>query len=455
MNLYKKIFFFFLVIESFFLFLFAPHYYLYEFDLFCLIQYVVTSFIFIKIQKKENYFDFDLLFLFTYFFVMFFYPVFLFPTLPKIFVVFEYEFNEDVISRCTALSLLGSQAYMFGSLLANEYKIKYTAVKNYVRVSTLPITFLSFISFVMFLVVAGPTFFTKTYGDEMGSSTYQYFLVLFQSIFFSALIIEIYNSLIHPENKKYKINKLLLSLAFIIIFLFLYSGSRTIPLQIVLMLMGVITVFKFKFSFFKFLLSAIMGVLAMFATVIMRGYEGANANDDGGLIQVVMDLIINNRNTFIAIDFADNQGFTYGKSMLSNVLSPVPFLQNIVFTTFGIKPNTGSSSLIISTITLNDDNPTWGLGTNIIADIYMAFGVVGVVLFMFILGYFIKRAYLKVKFEKNLYSLIYYAIMMSLAVFIVRAEYFFFLRLFLWCTLIVYIFRQYQISSNTKHISNI
>jgi oligosaccharide repeat unit polymerase len=443
-----------LFIESFFLFCFAPKYYFYEFDCFCAIQFVISSFVFIKIQKKENYFDFDSLFLLTYFFVLFFYPVFLYQTLPKIFLVYQYPFNENVISRCTALSLLGSQAYMFGSIIVNIDKIKTTEHLNNVKINTNLLTLLSFLSFAFFLIVAGTTFFTKTYGDTLDSNLFQYFLIFFQAVFFSTLILEVYNWLVFPSKKKYKINISLVLLAIIVVVLFLYSGSRTIPLEIVLMLVGIITIYKFNINFFKFIICAFVGILAMFATVIMRGYEGVEIGDEGGLVQVVMDLIINNRNTFVAVDFVDNNGLTYGQSMLSNFLAPIPFLQNVFFTVFNINPNLGSSSLMITGITLGEDSE-WGLGTNIIADIYMSFGVIGVCVFMFFLGYTIKRALYKAKYQKNLYSLVYYAIMMSLAVFIVRAEFFFFLRLFLWCLLIIYLYKQYYIISKENKINSV
>ena len=454
MSLNNKILFFLLLIESFFLFLFAPNHYVNEFDFFCLIQYLISSFIFIKIQKKENYFDFDLLFLLTYFFVLFFYPVFLYQTLPKIFLVYQYPFNENVISRCTALSLLGSHAYMFGSIMVNTDKMKISEHKNNVKINTNLLTLLSCLAFVSFLIVAGTTFFTKTYGDTMDSNLFQYFLVFFQAIFFSTLILEVYNWLVFHNVEKYKINIPLVILSIIVIGLFIYSGSRTIPLEIVLMLVGIITIYKFKINFFKFIIFAFVGILAMFTTVVMRGYQGVEIGDEGGLIQVVMDLIVNNRNTFVAVDFVDNNGLTYGQSMLSNFLAPFPFLQNIFFTVFNINPNMSSSSLMITSITLGEDS-TWGLGTNIIADIYMSFGVVGVCVFMFFLGYTIKRALYKAKYQKNLYTLVYYAIMMSLAVFIVRAEFFFFLRLFLWCLLIVYLYKQYYIISKENKINSV
>ena len=206
-----------LFIESFFLFCFAPKYYFYEFDCFCAIQYVISSFIFIKIQKKENYFDFDSLFLLTYFFVLFFYPVFLYQTLPKIFVVYQYPFNENVISRCTALSLLGIQAYMFGSLMVNVDKIKTTEHKNNVKIKTFYLTVLSLLSFFSFLLVAGTVFFTKDYGVNLESNLYKYFLIFFQAIFFSTLILEVYNWLVFPSDQKYKINISLVLLIIIVV----------------------------------------------------------------------------------------------------------------------------------------------------------------------------------------------------------------------------------------------
>ena len=70
--------FFILFIESVALFVFSPRHYVYDFNLFCMLQYLLSTFLFFRAKKKKNYFDFDTIFLFAFFFVMFFYPVFIY-----------------------------------------------------------------------------------------------------------------------------------------------------------------------------------------------------------------------------------------------------------------------------------------------------------------------------------------------------------------------------------------
>ena len=56
--------------------------------------------------------------------------------------------------------------------------------------------------------------------------------------------------------------------------------------------------------------------------------------------------------------------------MLSNILAPIPFLQQIIYNLFDINPDVGASSIIITRLTLGSSDSKLGLGTNIIADIY-------------------------------------------------------------------------------------
>ena len=140
-------------------------------------------------------------------------------------------------------------------------------------------------------------------------------------------------------------------------------------------------------------------------------------------VDLFMDLIVNNRNTFVAIDYVDNHGITYGISMLGNIFRIIPMLSGYLHPLLGLSVYETTSSLLITKEALGEGS-ILGLGTSIIADIYLAFGVCGVMIFMGILGYFIH--YLENKMKYNyIYSIIIYVTLMSYSVTLVRAEYFY------------------------------
>jgi len=140
------------------------------------------------------------------------------------------------------------------------------------------------------------------------------------------------------------------------------------------------------------------------------------------LVDVFMDLIINNRNNFVAIEYVDDNGITYGKSMLGSILRIIPLLSGFVHNMFHLNIFETTSSMLLTATTLGEDF-TLGLGTSILADLFLAFGLVGVVLGMGLLGRVI--TYLENRLQSGSpIILITYAVFISLSVVIVRTEYF-------------------------------
>lgn len=435
-----------LFIESVLLFFLAPRYYQYEFNLFCMLQFFVSSFLYIKAKKKQNYFDFDMIFMFSFFFVMFFYPVFMFESDPLKYFAFKYEFNENVISRATALSLLGMQSYFLGSLTFkgnNNLELSKNKIYNYIT----GLSVISAISLFLFIVSGGYAKLKGAYsGDEIqASGAASYFWAFSPAFLFCALAFQ-FNNLYVIDKYKFQrknLNKTLIIYTLLFIVLILLAGSRTFPLQVILICCALFSTFYKPISFMSFVPMLLLGVLAMFVVNVLRGGDTTL-----GLVDSVMDLIICNRNTYVAIDYVDISGMTYGRSMLSVVLAPIPFMQSIFFWIFSLNPSDTSSGNLITKITLGVDDSALGFGTNIIADLYMSFGMIGVVLFMFLLGRYVAKFLWFAK--SNIYALVAYSVMMSYSVFLVRAEFFFFSRFLVWGLLIVFCVEVYNNSKKAK-----
>ncbi|TDW47119.1 oligosaccharide repeat unit polymerase [Flavobacterium sp. 270] len=434
-----------LFIESILLFLLAPHYYNYEFNLFCMIQYLFSSFLFLKAKKKENYFDFDMIFMFSFFFVMFFYPVFMFQSDPLKYFAFKYEFNENVISRSTALSLLGMQSYFFGSISFKEKeKNDSFNVKSYNYITGLAI--ISALSFILFIASGGYSSLKGAYSGEsvQASGLGSYFRAFTPPFLYCALALQ-FNNLYKLSTDKFyikKLNKILVIYTLAFIALMLMSGSRANTLQLLLICGALYTMFYRSISFVRFVPLVFIGVIGMFIINILRG-----GGELSGLADIVMDLIINNRNTYVAVDYVDVYGVTLGKSMLSVLLAPFPFMQTIIFSIFNINAWDASSASLITKISLGGESEL-GLGTNIIADLYMSFGMIGVIVFMFFLGRFIAKILYFSK--KNIYALIAYTVMISYSVYIVRSEFFYSGRDLLWALLIFFCFEIFNNSKKRK-----
>lgn len=432
----------FLLVESFFLFSYSPKHYSYNFNLFCFVQYLFSCTVFLKCNKKVNYFDFDVIFMITYLFVMFIYPIFVYRDNPT-FSLFKFEFNENLISKGSALALLGMQSYILGASIvkkSNDNQARYQVLHyNFYLV-------LLYMFFFLFVLSGGLQVFINLYSNVSSSSGISYYLLIIIPALAIPCIAAWYNNIKIVKNKigvaDLSRGKLLLLFIFIFVFLFLLVGSRTLPIQFVIVVFGYYFMLFYNLSFFKLLPLLLLGALTMFIVLVSRsGMQVSVSNLN--FYDIFLDLIVNNRNTYMALEYVDNFGITWGESMVASILSPIPFFQSVVINLFNLNPTDCASSLVITKLTLGrDKNLDVGFGTNIVADLYIAFGVCGVIIGMFFLGYFVN--YLR-KCSSNIYCLVAYGVMLSYSIYLVRAEYFFFLRLLLWSLAVLNLMRCHPI----------
>src|SRR5690606_713028 len=88
--------------------------------------------------------------------------------------------------------------------------------------------------------------------------------------------------------------------------------------------------------------------------------------------------------------FPYNQDYLYGQTMIIDISSFVPFLSRYIVDNLSIPPEYTSSTRFF-TIQGQGYSYTYGEGSEIIADIYINFGFLGVVLFFSIFGLFISK----------------------------------------------------------------
>lgn len=443
-----------LALTSLIVYLCAPSHYVWGFDLYCGIHYVVSLFLFFFFLKKKNYFDFDTIFLISYFFVFFVYSIFLYPISETYFFMFAYSFNSNVISESTALALLGSQMYMLGAVwfhFKKRLKIESCNAIKQIYLPTNVIHYITIVLFSLFIAVGGYSFFVAVYKegrsvDEV--SIIGYIFALFMAFYMISITVEfnklkILDSVIFQYKK---VNHLFLFFILLSSIILLSTGTRTSVLQFLLSLLGLYSLLyrPINFKFFVFLFLG--GVCVMSFVVITRSERGAFQIDS--FVDLFMDLIINNRNTFTAVEYVNHNGYSYGVSMLAYIFKVIPFMQGLVCSVFNLDPNNLRSAMILTIDTLGE-NATFGLGTNIIADLYLAFGFPGVIVFMTYLGYIVHKTEWMARLG-NIYYLSMYAVLISLSVYMVRSEFFYGLSLLVWTLGAVNIIRHYTFKNTIR-----
>ncbi|WP_303660578.1 hypothetical protein, partial [Bacteroides caecimuris] len=114
----------------------------------------------------------------------------LYPFDPKRFFAFQYDFNEDVISRSTSLSLLGIHAYFLGSVFHNPFRKMKKQLSSKI-ISTQVIYIIAVIFFLIYICLGGYSNLRNLYegGEETGNSIANYFYLFCCTCIFSIIAI--------------------------------------------------------------------------------------------------------------------------------------------------------------------------------------------------------------------------------------------------------------------------
>lgn len=405
------------------LFIFSPTEYSSEFCFICLIFYFISFFTLLKFNKIKNFFNFNFIFSITYFFIYFVYPCFVYPIAPKAFYLFTFGFNDSVISKATALALVGYDSFLLGTFFYKSKKIeidktynKFYSIKliNIILTVLIPIFCLINISYIGRTYSRDILWFSKGIWGYI-SLFKNGFVYLGIAFMFSNHKKYIYK---HTFEEKYFLFLVCIDTASILIL-----GSRTIPLILVLILIYYYSEIIRPISFKRLILLITIGILALGILGWIRlGYSITSMNNNGiGLLNFASELIVNNRTLFVGVDYADEKG-----TLISSFLVPfcglIPFLQSIVINIFNIPAHEVSSALFFTFLEfgLGKNPDRIGLGTNMIASLYLGGKLIAVIVGMLFVGYI--KEYIEKQKCKNIFLTLLQIIFIGCSVFWVRSE---------------------------------
>ena len=421
----------------------APNTYSFGYCLWIHNLFLVSAVFLYILDAKNEKVGFNVLFTLSFFFTNFVYPIYIYPIDPS-YSLFQFPFNVRVITKCTALAQVGYSAYVCGYLqrLFRKYETSFvypfTITKNKLR--SVEIFVCLFVC--LFIINGGLKYFEDRYlrGEMSSNMIVQYMMLFFTPIviWFASLIF-----LCKEKLQSYQIYFILVVISFVL----MVSGTRTIPL-IIFASLFIIYCYKHKVSApFVFLCVVIGTVLMSFIGSVRHDgvLDSASSYDTDsqfGWMEHFSDLFICNRGLYVFYDYVDSQSYTYGLSMLGCILSPIPFAQKLFMNVTGI-PSYLLDSPNFHTFLQFGINAPLGLGTNIVGDVYLAFGLVGVIALFFLLGRFI--VYIRGRMYKGSYLYtIAYLVVASDAIYMCRAAYFDAFKSVLWTTLIAWIFIRRQ-----------
>ena len=385
---------------------FAPEKYSYEFCCWILGLTLVSGVFNLRKSIQNNgLVHFNTFFIPSLILMNFLHAVFLYSSAGEIFSVFNFHYNHGIICYSIAVGFLAMQLYF---LTYNCYSVYYKKKKTKKKSFYINDNIALLTQVLAFGSIAGIVIYSFFILDFQGGIEHIYprLLVLVESVVMLSLLFSFYK--LSDYNNSFKLKDILnanklnvvllgaftLTLMYLgarggLIFLLLFAASiyRDYIRQIGLFAktVGVIL------FFFAFFIMSIMTLTRIgdvnFSTaspveVVQKGIEILQESPQSIFI-LFTDFIVNNRNLYVGVDYPSTYGLLWGQSYVPYIFSPVPMGGTFFSELITGKPidevNTGA-------IITNLGGADYGLGTNLIGDLYMNLGLFGVLVGLFLLG---------------------------------------------------------------------
>lgn len=424
------------VVLSLALYVFSPHSYSYGYCQMIHGLFLLNAAYVLIADHKNERVGFNLLFTLGMYFTNFVFPTFVYPVDPQ-FSLFSFPYNESVITRCTALAELSYACYGMGLLLTRHNRYAMTVnvqalAESYFLPSQVVKHLLIFsgVMFCLFIAGGGLDYFEDRYvrGVMSRNLFVQYMMLVMPAL---AMVLASLLILVKSNILRKYLYAMLLTFTSVL----LLSGTRTLPLAILVALF-VIYCWKNKSSYGFILSCVFIGIMLMSFIGATRedsvlGFDSfTSADTQIGWLSNVSDLFINNRNLYVAYDSVEKDGLTWGMSMLSSVLSPFPFAQTIFNYITGVPTYVLDSATYFTFLQFGVNAPL-GLGTNLVADMYLAFGSAGVAVMSLGLGWAISLLRKKI-YVGSYYAFLIYLILTADTIYMCRSTYFGSMRSIIW-----------------------
>lgn len=344
--------------------------------------------------------------------------------------------NKDLVNFATWFSLIAIVFWMWGY---STYKIKIEKKNNRFiehKINYLLLDSLILSIFILYIIITGSILFSGKYNIDNEIGRESLYIFLFLNVLIYLRIIYFIKDQPKSSNiltifKAFISNRIFSSIILIYFFIFLLSGDRGPILRILLIGVGSYTIFIKPISFKKLSLFIITGafILTLIGlgrendasnfgnkNIFERGYSAFLESDNTNITD---ELAGSNRILYMALDTVPAQhNFLYGITYIVNIAWSIPFLAGIIVNAFNIPLMYRDSSQFFTITSLGPD-PTWGVGSELIADIYINFGVYGVFILMFLFGRFSSKSFSKA-LSFNIPHIIIYLCLISEAISINR-----------------------------------
>lgn len=430
-----------LIIVGLIFIIYAPqHYDRWYCQMITLSSFIASIFFLNYIKGREGYFNFHTIFIFGFLIINYEHACFiypndeLFPSLSR----FPYDYN--IIPYSLSVAQMGLFSYIIGSL--HSYK-KTSILRSYNNLNIRRLSFLTakrkkvqFFSLLISCLV-----FLYVIYEFVGSHGHLYprLMIVIVAVNIACFIYS--NKDLHYGSLKdfFIINKI--SMLSILVFCIsqIIIGSRAEVILTILPVLAFInlhvTKIKMKYlilpGFIVFLFFAIITFTRItsisftsssFSEVLSYGWELITSSENA-FFYAQTDLIVNSRNLYDGISYVKSHDLLLGASYVPYLFAFIPFGAKTFMSFFFNKDVNDVNTAHLLSRNIGAD---FGIGTNIIGDIYMNFSLIGVITIMYFFGYLVQ----KTRQSNNPYCIILYFACLGNSLYLSRASWICWMDLF-------------------------
>lgn len=388
-----------------------------------------------KHRNKNNYLDFDTLFIVTCYMIGFISSFFYGQIFYK--ALFFFDFNYSYLNSGAWLFTIGMTSYFVGSLsFKNKSIIKRS---NFIKLPTIPIFALLLLLMILFIITGGISYYKNIYMGEGGeeNSIVTYLLLLISTLSIVLFAIEF---LKRSADTRYKIPLCYIFAIGLFAIALLYSGNRTQALLLLLPILGLYSLLFYPINKKKLGVLLALGIIGMWIVQNLRSSNEINTSLESPVL-IFTDMTIPSRTTYEAMEYVDKNGITFGKTMSAAIIGLMPGMAGIIMGNDTEKY--GSAETLTEYTYKKLGTPKEyqiGLGTNTIADTYLSFGLLGTIILMFYLARLVNW-FESQTHNLSLYGAVGFSALIANSVFLARSSYTHPVRYVLWSIAFVGIYK--------------
>jgi len=380
----------------------------------CFVMFLYISYDLLKDDiKHKDYLSFNSIFLISFFLTSFAFPVFILSSnelfsqyVDMNFLVQFVDFK--YLSRGVFLCLLAISVYAAAYKINHKKQVlhKKDAIhKRIFKKNTIDISLL-----LLLIATIYNAYYSLKSFDVTNLQQNAYVYDLLKAGLVVSFIVRIPNIRKEPSFTDnficfFKYNRYPLIISFISILLFLYFGVRNLAISIIIIDLMTMVVYYSRLSIKYIVFLSIVGVLILFViretrhsdtSIMNSGVSSAIASTNLKISSPLLffsDLIAASTELSLGVEIKDRNGLQHPEQIILVPLVPLPLLPTLVSENIwgkSYQEATGSSVLNDYMLQRYGKNATYG--KHCVSDLYMKWGVLGIIVFFVILGWLTSKA---------------------------------------------------------------